>query len=423
MDLLNDLILGAVRDNCSDIHITGGHPVVVRKNGAIEFDKRLKWTHEQVDALVNSLLSVREMELLKSRLSVDLARTIQHVRVRVNIFNTTRGLSLALRLLPGRPPELGRLNLHPVVQEFCRLHSGLILVCGTTGCGKSTTIAAMLEEINRTQAVHVVSLEDPVEYRFLSRKAFIEQRELGNHFPSFQQGLLDVLREAPDVIVVGELREPETMRLTLNAAEAGHLVIASLHASSAEDGLYRIANAFPGEAQNLVRQQLASTLAVLLVQKLVHLPQHGFRVPALAILRGIAPVKTIIRDNRLAQIESAMQTGVQEGLYTMEKYVSDYLQRQTRFLPPSEIFRPSPEASSEILYRPQLLADAPRRRAEDRLGIGLPAGTVEGPPAARCFGRRQYDGPPHYDITEEASMQELIEELKQQKRWGVPGKD
>jgi twitching motility protein PilT len=416
MDALNELILGAVRDNCSDIHITGGHPVVFRKNGAIDFDKRLKWSHEQVDALIHGLLSLREMETLKSRLSVDVARTIQHVRVRLNVFNTTRGLSLALRLLPGRPPELNRLNLHPLVQDFCRLLNGLVLVCGPTGCGKSTTIAAMLEEINRTRPAHLVTLEDPVEYRFLSRKAFIEQRELGTHFPSFEQGLLDVLREAPDVIVVGELREPETIRLTLNAVEAGHLVIASLHASGPEDALYRICNAFPGEAQNLVRQQLASTLAVLMVQKLVHLPQHGFRVPVLAILRGIVAVKTLIRENRLTQIESAMQTGTQEGLYTAEKYLVDYIQRQPRFHPPVDIFRPSTEATSEKLYRSQLVPDEPRRRAEDRLRAPIPAAVAEIAAAERCFGRRHYDGPPHYDITEEASMQELIEELQQKKR-------
>lgn len=416
MEAFNELILGAVRDNCSDIHITGGHPVVFRKNGAIDFDKRLKWSHEQVDALVNGLLSLREMETLKNRLSVDLARTIQHVRVRLSVFNTTRGLSLAVRLLPGRPPELNRLNLHPRVQEFCRLPNGLVLVCGPTGCGKSTTIAAMLEEINRSRAVHLVSLEDPVEYRFLSRKAFIEQRELGTHFPTFEQGLLDVLREAPDVIVVGELREAETIRLTLNAAEAGHLVIASLHASGPEDALYRICNAFPGEAQNLVRQQLASILAVLLVQKLVHLPQHGFRVPLLAILRGIPAVKTLIRENRLSQIESTMQTGTQEGLYTAEKYLSDYIQRQARFHPPAENFHPSTEATSELLYRSRLVPDEPRRRAADRLGLPLPRGVSEAPAGDRFFGRRHYDGPPHYDITEEASMQELLAELERQKR-------
>jgi Tfp pilus assembly pilus retraction ATPase PilT len=218
MERFNRLIALGAQEGFSDLHITGGHPVVSRKNGSIGFDKANRWSPAEVDALVSRLLNPRQLHMLKTRWSVDMALTIGNVRVRMNVFNTTRGLSLAIRLLPGTVPLIGSLNLHPSIQQMCKLKSGLILICGATGCGKSTTIAAMIEEINRTRAAHIISLEDPIEYRFLSNKSFIEQRELGAHMLSFEQGLLDVLREGPDVIVVGELREPQTMRLTLNAA-------------------------------------------------------------------------------------------------------------------------------------------------------------------------------------------------------------
>jgi pilus retraction protein PilT len=192
--------------------------------------------------MVKEMLSDRQLQMLRKRWSVDFALSFNHVRVRINAFYTTRGLSLAIRLLPETIPDLTSLNLHPSLNQIVELQSGLILVCGSTGFGKSTTIAAIIEEINRTRPTHIITIEDPIEYRFKPKKSFIEQREVGVHVPSFSQGLLDVLRENPDVIFVGELREPDTIRLTLNAAESGHLVFATLHAATAEDAVYRINN-------------------------------------------------------------------------------------------------------------------------------------------------------------------------------------
>jgi len=410
MERFAELIQRGMREGYSDIHITGGHPVVFRRNGVIQFDKRLQWQPIEVDQLVQQLLTRRELETLKARLSVDLARSVGAVRIRANVFSTIRGLSLAVRLLPGQAPELGRLNLYPAFAEFCRLSSGLVLICGATGSGKSTTIAAMLEEINRSRGLHIVTLEAPIEYRFFSRKSFVEQRELGTHFPSYDQGLLDVLREAPDVIVVGELREAETIRLTINAAEAGHLVVASLHASSCEDALYRLANAFPSEMQNLIRHQLASTLSVLVIQQLISVPHVGFRVPLLAVLKAVPAVRSMIRENRLAQIESTLQTGSQEGMYSPEKYYESFIARQTKFTPPQETLRPSSEASPESPYQSDLAPDLPRRRAADRQSLEtLGAAEQESAP---FYGRRYSDRPPSYEIKEEVAMNELIEELK-----------
>ncbi len=408
MERFGKIIRQGVAEGYSDIHLTGGHPLVFRRNGSLQFDKSLLWEHRELDLLVQRLLSPREMDMLRQQLSVDIARSIGQVRIRVNIFNTLRGLSLAVRLLPGHPPELAKLNLHPSLIDYCRLKTGLLLVGGAAGTGKSTTIAAMVEEINRTQNLHIITLEAPVEYRYRSKKSFIEQRELGTHFPSYSQGLQDVLREAPDLIVVGELRDPETIRLTVNAVEAGHLVIASLHATNSEDAIYRLCNSFPADMQDLVRSQLASSITLLLIQKLIHLDAHGFRVPLLSILRGTPAVRTMVRDNRLNQIETAMQTGSREGMFTMENYYAHFLARQARFVSPQETFRPSPEKTPEIPYLSALLH--PRPKAAD-----------PGEMPVSAASRPSYDdGPARYEIQEEATMLELIEELKRedgQKKW------
>ena len=408
MERFGKIIRRGVDEGCSDIHLTGGHPLVFRRNGSLQFDKDIVWGHRELDRLVQRLLSPQEMDVFRQQRSVDIARSIGQVRIRVNIFSTLRGLSLAMRLLPGRPPELSKLNLHPSISDDCRLKTGLLLVGGAAGAGKSTTIAAMVEEINRTQSLHIITLEAPVEYRYRSQKSFVEQRELGTHFPSYSQGLQDVLREAPDLIVVGELRDPETIRLTVNAVEAGHLVIASLHATNSEDAIYRLCNSFPADMQDLVRHQLASSITLLLIQKLIHLDAHGFRVPLLSILRGTPAVKTMVRDNRLNQIETAMQTGSREGMFTMEAYYTQFLARQTRFVPPQETFRPSPEKTSEIPYLSALLQPGPTAAYAERLPVS----------AARRPSHEA--GPASYEIQEEATMLELIEELKreegQQKR-------
>lgn len=340
-----------VRESFSDIHIVGGHPLVYRKNGTILYDNKISWSHDEVDQLVNSLLTPRELRILKERLSVDTATTIHNMRIRIHVFNSTRGASLSIRLLPGKPPNLTDLNLHPSLRDYCLREAGLILICGNTGSGKSSTIAGMIEEINKSRTAHIVTLEDPIEYRFKSKQAFIEQRELGNHFRTFEQGLVDVLREDPDVIVVGELRDLETIRLTLNAAEAGHLVIATLHGTNSEDAIRRMTNSFPPEAQDIVRAKIASTLSLLIVQSLVIRPGMTFRIPRISILTGTTQIKGLVRDDRLNQLESVLQTSRNRGMFTMDQYEEEYLSKVTYFNPPDLVFKPSEEVSTEIIYR------------------------------------------------------------------------
>ncbi len=354
------LLRACVRGGFSDVHITGGHPVVYRKDGMIGFTRDCLFSPEEMDDFVSKTLSFRQFEILRKRWSVDLAMSVSNVRLRMNIFSTARGLSMAVRILPGTVPTIANLNLHPSLAEAAKLSSGLVLISGPTGSGKSTTVAAIVSEINNTLSKHIVTLEDPVEYRMASKKSFVEQRELGLHMHSFEHGLIDVLREDPDVIVVGELRDPETIRLALNAAETGHLVVASLHSSKCEDAVYRMFNSFPPDGQEAVRTQLAATLEWLIVQHLERIPKAGFRMPVLSILRGTAAVKNIIRDNKLSQLESTLQTARGDGMFTTGGYVKEYLEKRGSFVSPSKIFGPSPEDAGEKSYFSRLLdPDAP----------------------------------------------------------------
>jgi twitching motility protein PilT len=357
MERFENIIKNAIKDVVSDIYITGGHPMVSRKHGNIQFHPTVNWSHREVDALVSQLLTSQQLTALQNRKSVDYAISISQSRLRINVFTTTRGLSMAIRILPGHIPTVDELNLHPSLNDIAKIKSGLILYCGPTGVGKTTSVAAIISEINKTRLSHIITLEDPIEYRFQSNKAFIQQRELDAHMPSFSQGLLDMLRENPDVIVVGEIREPETMRLTLNAAESGHLVIATMHASNPEEAIYRLCNAVPVEAQNEIRFQLASTLSWLIIQQLVYIERIGFQVPLLTIARGTQSVRNLIRENKLHQLHSAIQIGKNEGMFSSERYLNEYLESREKFTPPILTFRPSTEIADDIVYRSALTED------------------------------------------------------------------
>ncbi len=350
-----DLILAAIKQRLSDLHITGGFPLIFRRDGTIHFDKNIKWSHTEIDALVKEMLSDRQLQTLRKRWSVDFALSFKQVRVRINAFYTTRGLSLAIRLLPETIPDLTSLNLHPSLSQIVELQSGLILICGSTGSGKSTTIASIIEEINRTRPAHIITIEDPIEYRFKPKKSFIEQREVGIHVPSFDQGLLDVLRENPDIIFVGELREPDTIRLTLNAAESGHLVFATLHATDAEDAAYRINNCVTGENQDVIRYQFASTLSWLIVQQLTFINKVGFRVPMLSILRAAPSVQSSIRENKLTQLENIMSTSKNDGMFTMKLYEKEFISNRSSFVHPYKSFGMGADSSKENDYVSSLI--------------------------------------------------------------------
>ena len=394
MEKFRKLVKACLAQEISDLHLAGGHPVVCRRHGQLFVQKDMVFSPQEVDLLVGTLLNPRQKGVLRTRWSVDLALSLQGARLRLNIFSTLRGLSLAVRFLPGKVPSLEQLNLLPDLKELAALRSGLVLFCGATGSGKTTTIAALIGEINRTRAAHIVTLEDPVEYRMPSLRSFVEQREHGVHFPTYEQGLLDVLRQAPDVIVVGELRKAETIRLTLNAAESGHLVFATLHAATAEESGYRMCNAFSPESQEFVRFQLSTCLAAVVVQQLVFLERQGFRVPLLSVAKGTPALRSLIRENRLTQVESALETNKAQGMFTFARYRTEFLDQKPVFTPPSVCFRPSPETAPEPTHLSPL--------------IDYDAGLPSHPLVPAAASRPDADGGGILDVTEEADLEDLI---------------
>ena len=227
---------------------------------------------------------------------------------------------MAIRLLSAFQPSLKKLNLHPDLLEILRHPHGLVLISGPTGSGKSSTLAALVEEINRRHAKHIITIESPIEYHFRPQQAYIRQREVGRNTPSFSQGLIDALREDPDVLLIGEMREPEVMRQTLNAAETGHLVLTTLHSGSVVETLQRIVAAFGTEYQYGVRAQLADALMAVVCQRLIYLPDLNIRVPECEILFTNLTTKSVIREGKFFKLNDVIQTGAQDRMWSYDRY-------------------------------------------------------------------------------------------------------
>jgi len=334
METFAKIITACYDKGFSDLHLTGNQPLVCRRDGEVFFQKQNVLTPQYLERLTGLLLNPRQLQQLRDCWSVDLAVTIEGKRLRLNVFSTHCGVSLAIRFLPALIPDIDSLNLHPCVKDFCRESSGLLLICGSTGSGKTTTIAALINEINHSRGGHIVTLEDPIEYLFASHKSFIEQRELGKHFHSYQQGLLDVLRQAPDVIVVGEMRSPETIQLCLDAAESGHLVIATMHAGSHEEAVHRLCSSTHAGSGEHLRLQLSSCLVGVINQQLQYMPRLKHSVPVLSILRNTKAIATLIRENKLSQLDGYLESCKDKGMFTFAAYRDDYLAQRKQFSPP-----------------------------------------------------------------------------------------
>jgi twitching motility protein PilT len=266
----------------------------------------------------------------------------------VNIFHTARGVGLAIRLLSAFQATVEKLNLHPDLKKLVKNPHGLILVSGPTGCGKSSTMAALIQEINLTDTRHVITVESPIEYTFRPRRAYIRQREVGRDTPSFEQALHDALREDPDVLMVGEMREPETMRLTLSASETGHLVLATVHSSTCAEALQRLASAFPAEIQNAVCAQLADCLVAVVSQRLRFREDLNIRVPECEILMATNAVKNFIRTREFFKISSALETGAEHGMWSFQRYAKWLDSRTNFFLPGQSTELPDSEPTDDI---------------------------------------------------------------------------
>jgi twitching motility protein PilT len=348
---LEDMIRQARKMGASDLHLEPGLPPAHRIRGKLKINGD-PFPAADLQALVQHLLGETAYQDFLVQRSYDLARTIGGVRCRINVLTSIRGTGLAVRLLPTVQPTVETLNLHPEIKKIVQRPHGLILLSGPTGCGKSSTMAAMLEELNRAEPLHIITIESPIEYLLRPRKAFIRQREVGRDTPSFEQGLLDALREDPDVIMVGEMRDPACMRLTLNAAETGHLVLTTVHSSNVAEALQRVILAFPAEIQAGISAQLADCLAAVVCQKLRYLPEHNIQIPECEILLGNSSARSLIRTGQFFKIQTVLETSGNEGMWSLERY-RDWINKRSDWRRPTD--SPASEETEEII-------DIPARR-------------------------------------------------------------
>jgi len=357
-----DAVIAAAREQgASDLHLEPGLPMAVRIRGA------LRMVGDPIPAgplleFARQLVGAEQWPRFLERRSYDLSRTLAGVRCRINILQTARGVGLAIRLLAPFQANIEKLNLHPDFKKLVAHPHGLIVVSGPTGCGKSTTLAALIQEINLTQTRHVITIESPIEYTFRPVRAYIRQREVGRDTPSFEQALLDALREDPDVLMVGEMRDPETMRLTLNASETGHLVLATLHSSTCAEALQRIVAAFPAEMQSAVRAQLADCLLAVICQRLRYRPDLRIRVPECEVLTSTMAVKAFIRQGEFFKLISAIETGAEAGMWTYARYQAWLESKKDWYVPDpgerAELDAPAPAALPPLTTAPRVLAPA-----------------------------------------------------------------
>src|SRR5438876_3810313 len=326
---LESLVGLAQQNGASDLHLEAGLPAALRVRGA------LRTTGEPLPAkllleMARGLIGDEQWPRFLEQRSFDLSKTIHGVRCRINVLQTSRGIGFAIRLLAAFQATVEKLNLHPDLKKLIKPANGLILVSGPTGSGKSSTLAALIQEINLTDTRHIVTVESPIEYMFRPRKSYIRQREVGRDTPSFEQALLDALREDPDVLMVGEMRDPETMRLTLSASETGHLVLATVHSSTCAEALQRVVSAFPAEIQSSVSGQLADCLLAVISQRLHFRPDLNIRVPECEILLPSHAVKNFIRNRDFFKIVSALETGAEHGMWSFERYRA-WLESRTKW--------------------------------------------------------------------------------------------
>lgn len=317
--MLQDIMTRGAELDASDIHISMGGTVIYRINGDLIEEKDMIITKSQMDTILDELEMISNTNLRKvNKFEVDFSYTFENYRVRGNYYFSDKRPIVALRLLPYTVRTIEDLNLPPSFKDLCSYDKGLVLVAGPTGSGKSTTLAAMLEYINVYRKVHLITLEDPVEYVFKQKKALIHQRELEQDTSSFADGLKYALRQDPDVVLVGEMRDTLTMEYTMTAAETGHLVFSTIHTNSAATTPERVIGSFPPHQQNQIAMQLSNTLVAIIYQRLLKRIDKPGRKAVIEILIATSGIKSLIRDKKFHQIESMMQTGGRYGMIAFD---------------------------------------------------------------------------------------------------------
>lgn len=327
MDVL-ELLLFAKKESASDVHISSGEPPMIRIHGEMRKLDAPPLPREEVHNMLYGILNDQQRKTYEEFHELDFAIALTEAgRFRINAFLQSRGESIVFRTIPTVIPSLEQLNMPKIIGDLTKKEKGLVLVTGPTGSGKSTTLAAMIDLINREEKCHILTVEDPIEFVHQSKNSLVNQRELGSHTHSFANALRSALREDPDVILVGEMRDLETISLALTAAETGHLVFGTLHTSSAPKTVDRIIDVFPAEQQEQVRAMFSESIQAVVTQVLLKRKDGKGRTAALEIMIGTPAVRNLIRENKIAQIPSSLQTGRQHGMQTMDQALIDMYQK------------------------------------------------------------------------------------------------
>lgn len=328
MAKIDVLLKMMIQHKASDLHVCAGDPPMLRIDGQLQRTKYHDLTPNESEVLLLELMDEAQLELLKAKRDIDFAYELEGMaRFRANVFMERKGYGGAFRLIPTEIKTLRELNLPESVQILARMKRGLVLVTGATGSGKSTTLAAIIDLINKEKSYHIITLEDPIEFIHPRGKCLIHQRQIGFHAESFSTGLRAALREDPDVILVGEMRDLETIHLALTAAETGLLVLGTLHTSSTARTMDRIIDVFPTTQQSQIRTMLSESLRGAIAQQLLRKSDGDGRIAAVEIMISNQAVQNLIREGKTYQIFSVLQTGKSAGMQTMEDHIKNLVQK------------------------------------------------------------------------------------------------
>jgi twitching motility protein PilT len=358
---IDDLLTVMVERNASDLHLTADSPPVIRVTGRLErLPDHEQLTPEETRTMMYRVLSTEQQKVLETRRQIDFSHSIPGVaRFRVNVYMQRESVGAAFRVIPDQIKTLEELQLPISLAELAQKPRGLVLVTGPTGSGKSTTLAAMIDEVNRTRHEHILTIEDPIEFVHRHKSCIVNQREIGVDAVGFGEALRGALRQDPDVILVGEMRDLETIAIALTAAETGHLVLGTLHTQSASSTIDRIIDVFPAEQQEQVRIQIAGALQGVITQSLLPTADGMGRVAALEILLPDDAVRNLVRQGKVEQIYSVMQTNTARGMQTMEQSLQELVSRRIVSYETALAVTSKPEQLTGLLERAGFAIPAP----------------------------------------------------------------
>jgi twitching motility protein PilT len=348
---LKELLGLTLKEQASDLHFSVGHYPTLRVNGRlIPLVKKKKLAPEDTQGLAWSLMNEDQIKQFLREKEIDFSYNFENqARFRCNVFFQSKGISCALRLIPARIRTIEELNLPPILHEFSRPSQGFVVVTGPSSHGKSTTLAALIDEINHSRADHVITIEDPIEYIFTDDRAIIDQREVHQDTLSFAKALRSTFRQDPDVIMVGEMRDPETIATAITAAETGHLVFATLHTNSAAQTIHRIVDSFPPAQQNQIRAQLSASLLGVISQRLVPRVKGGL-IPACEIMLSTPAVANLIRENKIHELPLVIETSAEKGMISLNRSLANLVKRKEISLENALIYSLNP-AELKILAK------------------------------------------------------------------------